>query len=104
MPDLLTGSITAKTPDSASVGIASGTVLPFRYVRAGCTMINLSANNISLGFEGTAAILNKGITLTPNGGTWFMDDYTYTKGEITAIAAGATSILTIQEYINGPEE
>jgi hypothetical protein len=35
--------------------------------------------------------------LTPFG-TWVMDDYTFTIGEITAIASAAASTLSIQEF------
>ena len=63
-------------------------------------VVNLSGANISLAFEGTAAVINKGVTLLPNGGTWSMDEHTYSKGEVQAIAGAVDSALSIQEFIS----
>ena len=58
--------------------------------------MNLSSSDISFGI-GTAAILNRGITLKPNG-VWEMDEFTFNLSAINAIASGAGSTLSIQEF------
>jgi hypothetical protein len=85
------------SPATASVGVASATALAANVDRKGAVFVNLSVNTISFGLDGSAAVLNSGITLTPFG-TWVMDDYTFTIGEITAIASAAASTLSIQEF------
>ena len=92
--------ITAKDPESVIVGTTSATLVPFRYGRAGLTVVNISNNFVSLSFSGTAAIMYKGITLTPKGGAWSMDEYTNTNDIVYAVASGANSTICIQEYID----
>ncbi|MCK9370423.1 hypothetical protein M0R04_10985 [Candidatus Dojkabacteria bacterium] len=93
------------TPDYASVGTSTTQILPFRYVRAGATFINISDNFITLRLDGTASVdMYSGITLSPGGGTWTMDEYTLTNDKIYAKASGASSTLCIQEFINGAED
>ena len=89
--------VSADTPVSVTVGVASGSVLAQNNNRKGATFVNLSTNRISFGL-GQAAVLNKGITLMPNGGTWSMDQFTFTTVQIFAIAAGAGSELSVQEF------
>ena len=89
----------AKDPDALIIGTSSVMVIPENYSRDGATLINISGNFISISFGGTAAILYKGITLTPNGGSWAMDDYAFTNEQINAIASAVNSTLCIQEYI-----
>lgn len=84
-------------PTAASVGVASGTALAANTARAGAVFVNTSGNTISLASDGNAAVLNSGITLNANGGTWVMDSQTFTQGAITAIAGGAASNLAVQE-------
>jgi hypothetical protein len=43
-------------------------------------------------------VLNSGITLSANGGSFVMDEYTFATGAINAIAGGAASNLAIQEF------
>lgn len=88
--------LTAGTPTFATVGVTSAQVIAANTSRKGLVFVNTSANNISFGI-GTAAVLNRGITLTPNG-VWDADEYTYVTSAINAIAAGASSNLTIQEF------
>lgn len=89
-------ALTASSPTAATVGVTSASAVAANAARKGLVLVNTSANNISLGI-GVAAVLNSGITLTPNG-AWTMDDYSFTLGAINAIAAGATSNLAIQEF------
>lgn len=90
------GALVALPPDSKSVGVGSSEVVAANPIRTGLTLINISANNISFGI-GTPAVLSSGITLTPNG-VWEMDSFTFSVGAINAIASGAGSTLSIQEY------
>lgn len=99
MPNLEVGKIQPKDPDAIVVGTSSAQVVPYRYERMGMTVVNISSNWISLGMNSTGAIMYRGITLAPEGGTWYMDDYTFTNEAVYAIASGADSTLVIQEYI-----
>lgn len=94
----ITTSTSGSAPTAASVGVASAQVLAANSSRKGAVFTNTSANTISIGVSGNAAVLNSGITLTP-GGIWVMDQYTFTTGAITAIASGASSNLAIQEFV-----
>lgn len=86
---------TPASPANASVGVASAQILAANSSRTGLVLVNLSSNIISLGL-GVAAVLNSGITLTPNG-TFVMDAFTFVTTSIFAIASGASSSLAIQE-------
>lgn len=98
MPNFHTGKIQPKDQDAVSVGTSSTQVIPDNYVRAGLVLTNISENFVFLSLNGTAAVLYKGITLNPRGGVWEMTDYTFVNGVIYAIATGADSTLTIQEF------
>ena len=87
-------------PTAVAVGDTAVKILSDRYTRIGCTFINVSENFITLRLDGTATIdLFTGITLTPGGGTWTMDETTLTNGIIDARATGSSSTLCIQEFI-----
>lgn len=89
---------TASTPTSASVGVSSAQAVASNANRVGLDLINLSANDISLAFGASAtAVLNNGVTLQP-GATWFMTDRNFTTARVVAIAGGASSALSVQEY------
>ena len=89
--------LSAASPTSASVGIASAQILAVNLNRKGLSLINSSGENtISFGL-GVPAVLYKGITLFPNG-VWEMDDLTFSTGAINAIASAAASNLSIQEF------
>jgi len=102
IPVTIVGSVNTKTPltasapDFATVGLASAQAVAANATRKGLVLVNLSTSDISFGI-GTAAILDRGITLKPNG-VWEMDEYTFTLGAINAIASGAGSTLGIQEF------
>lgn len=89
--------LTASAPTQATVGTSSATAVPANPNRKGLVLINTSANTISLGFDGNAAVLNSGITL---GASWVyeMDPYLGSTGAVTAIASVGGSNLAIQEY------
>ena len=90
--------LTASGPGSASVGVASAEAVPANGNRKGLVVTNLSDNTISLGF-GAAAVLNAGITLLAQGGSWTMTRETYTTQQVRAIASGAASTLAFQEFV-----
>lgn len=94
IPDLA-----ALSPTFATVGVASTVVVPANANRTGLVLINTSTNYISLAFDGAAAVLYSGVTLSPAGGVFEMDPFIGTTGQVTAIASGASSNLAIQEYI-----
>lgn len=89
-------ALTPSSPTAATVGVASASALVANASRKGLVLTNTSANTISLGL-GAAAVLNSGITLTPNG-VWVMDEYTFCTSQIFAIASAAGSNLAIQEF------
>lgn len=89
--------LTGSAPTSASVGVASAQVLASNVNRKGAAFINTSSNTISFGIGANAAVLYSGITLVPNG-VWEMDEYSYVTSAINAIASGAASNLSIQEW------
>lgn len=90
-------SLTASSPTSVSVGVASGALVASNASRKGLIIRNLSSNTVSLNCAGGAAVLNSGITLSP-GGEFQMGDYDFTTAAINAIASAAASTVAIQEY------
>ena len=97
MPNFLSGTIMPLAPTSIAVGISSTQLVAFNSIRAGLTVINSSTGTIYLGL-GNIAVLNAGIALNPSGGTWVMDEYTYTNGQINAIAHAAATSVAVQEF------
>lgn len=90
------GLTTPSAPAAATVGAASAQALAGNLNRKGLVIVNTSANTVSLGL-GLAAVLNSGITL-PTGAVWVMDEFTFTTAAIFAIASGASSNISIQEF------
>lgn len=90
-------ALTANSPFTISVGVASGVYLALNASRKGLCTVNTSNATVSFGLAGAAAVLNSGITLYP-GGTWCMDEYTFTTGAINAIAGTAASAVAGQEF------
>ena len=89
-------SYTYPAPTTATVAAVSGEAVPLNTARKGLILCNISANWISLAVN-AAAVLYSGITLPPQGGTWEMDEYTFTTGQIRSISSAAGSVLAIQE-------
>lgn len=89
-------ALTPNTPTSASVGVASGQIVASNANRKGLVLKNRSDNIVSFGF-GSAAVLEAGVTLEP-GQDWQMNEYTFYTGAVNAIAGGAASTVSIQEY------
>lgn len=88
--------LTALTPTFATVGTSSSQVVAANALRKGLCFVNTSANTISFGI-GSTAVLNSGITIVPNG-VYEMSEYDYATSAINAIASGASSNLSIQEF------
>lgn len=88
----LTKSTTA-TNTFATVGVASGTVAAANGSRISLTLVNDSLNKIYISKSATA-VSGSGILLNASGGSLIIDDYT---GIVSAIAAGASSNLTVCE-------
>ncbi len=98
MPNILVGTITASAPTNVIVGASSALAVAQNLSRVGIILTNISSSTVYLGLGGHSAVLNSGITLNPNGGVWFMDDYTYNNERVNAIAHSANNILAIQEF------
>lgn len=98
MPNILVGSISASAPANVLVGASSALAVAQNLGRVGLIITNVSSSTMYLGLGGQTAVLQKGITLNPNGGVWFMDDYTYNNEQVNAIAHSAGNILCIQEF------
>ena len=91
-------ALTPSAPTGTSVGLTSALVVSSSPNRTGLTFVNVSNSWVSFGL-GTLAILYSGITLSPNGSSFVMDDYTYCTSEIYAIASVTGTILAIQEFV-----
>ena len=90
-----TGNGVPAAPTTASVTNTSSLVVPSNTSREGLVVMNLGTVNVSFGCD-YPAVLNSGITITPNG-VWVMDSFTFTTGAINAICS-STATLAIQEY------
>ena len=101
-PVTVDGTVSTKTPltpaapVAVSVGVASTQILATNAARKGAAIVNTSAARISLGLD-APAVLDSGITLFP-GGSFVMDEYTFTTGIINGIASAAASNAGAQEY------
>lgn len=93
-----TSPVTGSAPTFATVGVASAQILAANASRKGLLLVNTSSNFISFGFEGNAAVLNSGLTITPYG-VLEMTPAMVSLGAIEAIASGASSNLGIQEFV-----
>lgn len=91
-------ALTGAAPTFVTVGNTSASAVASNAARKGLVLINTSNNTISLGLNGNAAVLNSGITLMANGGVWEMDEYTFTTGQIFAIASAGSSNMSVQEF------
>lgn len=89
-------ALTASSPTFATVGTGSAQAVASNASRKGLILVNTSVNVISVGI-GATAVLNSGITLKP-GGSWNMDEYSYSTAVINCIASLGSSNLAIQEF------
>ena len=82
-------------PAEVTVNQTTTPVLAANATRTGLVLTNLSNGVISIGL-GAPAVLDSGISLTPNG-VWVMDGFTFVTTAINAIAQTAGSVLAVQE-------
>lgn len=99
MPNILVSTSSASPPANGGVGTTSEIVVPENANRVGLTMVNISDQTMYLGI-GQTSTLKAGIVLNPAGGAWSMDEYSYTKEAITAIAHTKTLIIAFQEFVS----
>lgn len=92
------GVSSASTPTQVSIGVASTAAVEENYNRVGLLLVNLSTGTMYLAF-GTTAVLGSGAVLLPSGGSFSMDDFSYTKEAVNVIAHSANSLLAIQEFV-----
>lgn len=90
-------ALTPLAPATATAGVASGNIVAANSNRRGLVISNTSANRLFLAFGANNAVLNRGIYLSA-GGVWVMDTYTFTTQAVNAIASGAGSTVSIQEF------
>lgn len=91
-------ALTANGPATVTVGVASGVAVAANALRKGLVLVNTHATNYLCLAAATPAILGSGICLFPNGGSWTMNPQTFTTQEIRAIASGASTNLSVQEF------
>lgn len=89
--------LTPSSPTAVSIGVTSTAAVSANTSRKGLHLVNTSDSYISIAF-GATAVLNSGITLNPQGGAYWMDEYSFDTGAVNAIASGANANLAIQEY------
>lgn len=98
MPNFLVGTISASAPKTVAVGTTSTNIVPANNQRNGLILVNISDSTMYIAFGGQTATLWAGITLTPNGGVFSMDEYTYNKEAVNGIAHTAASTCSYQEF------
>jgi hypothetical protein len=84
------------TNAGVTVAATSTTVLPARVKRHYAAIVNDSNEEIYLA-RGTAAVANKGIRLNALGGSYEIDQANPFDGEVNAICASGSKVLTIVE-------
>lgn len=92
-------AVSPAAPTAVSVGVASGVLVAASTTRRHLVLVNTSAAaRISLGF-GNAAVLDSGITLYPNGGSYEMSEAegNLYRGAINAIASVAATNCAVQQ-------
>lgn len=100
MAGLYTSTVSAAAPLQVGVDTTSAEVVAENYSRVGLLLTNLSTGTMYLGFGTNPAMIGSGAALLPSGGSFSMDDYSYTKEAVNAIAHADNSLLAIQEYVN----
>ena len=98
MPNIFTGAVTASAPSNTLVLSSSDTAVAANISRVGLVLTNLSDSTMYIGLNGRYAVLNSGLIIAPFGGVWVMDEFTFNKERINAIANTTNSILAVQEF------
>lgn len=87
------------TASTAAVSSTSSPVVAANPLRRGLIIVNTGTTEpVSLSINGDSAVAGSGLTLMPNGGTWNMDEYSFTVESVEAVTASGTSNLSIQEF------
>jgi hypothetical protein len=89
-------SLVYSSPQTATVNTTSTVILAANSARLGLYLSNTSGQMISLAFNGQTAAYQYGITLFP-GEKFYMDEYSFTTGAVSAITTGSTTYIGIQE-------
>lgn len=79
-----------------SATTTTGTAVAANSSRVGLIISNSGANGVFINI-GADAEVNKGIYLAPNGGTFTMDRFSFSRDVVTAITASGTSNICIYE-------
>jgi hypothetical protein len=87
---------TYSAPTTASVTTTSSVIVAANANRKGLYLSNTTSQQISLGFNGNAAVYQNGITLFP-GEKFFMDEYSFSTGAVSAVTTGTTTYIGVQE-------
>lgn len=90
-------ALTANAATTVTCGATTTVLLAANASRKGLVIVNTGVKDIFIGI-GASAVLNQGIYLVANGGTWVMDDYTFTTQAINGITTSSTSNISIQEF------
>jgi hypothetical protein len=84
-------------PATANVSAVSSKIVDANINRTSISIINISVNPVFLSFGNNPAIVNGGIAILPEGGTFLMDNNTVSILEINAISTG-DAMVAIQEF------
>ena len=90
--------LTASAVTSGNIGVTSSQLVAANNSRRGLAIINVSSSTLSLAFGGGTAIINTGVTLFPNS-SFTMDAFSFTLGQVNAIASAAGTAVAVQEWI-----
>ena len=97
MPDPRIFPIPNSTETSVEVGLASTLVLAANPNRVDADLVNDGANVIYLA-RGNAAVLNAGIRLNPNGGSYRIGTNNLFLGAINGISTNETNLTVSEGY------
>lgn len=98
MPNIFAGQVLSSAPTQAAANSSSGILVPANTERHGLVLVNISTSTVYLSFGLNTAVLGSGITLLPSGGTWGMDDYTFSRENINGISHVDGSAVSVQEF------
>ena len=86
------------TSSAIEVGSSSTLVIATTTHRSYLAIVNDSANVVYLMFDDRPAVLNKGMRLNANGGSFEVNDENLYKGAIRAIASGPSTTTVFEAY------
>jgi len=85
------------TSSRITVTTSSTDILASSTPRQYAAIVNDGSNVVYLNFNGATAVANSGLRLNANGGTFEITSENLYKGQITAIASGGSSVVTVVE-------